>query len=199
MISIITVFHNETYRALSDSLEDTIRRFDGFSFSLHKVDNRPAYQRGFATACNKSAKGISPTPDVFGFINPDAQIKGPFLRQIDMAFKADPSTVICGCRFNKPKAELDHWGVNNWVCGAAMFVRASWFLQTGGFDEQFFWSFEETDLIRRAEQMGKRILELDLPIEHQSPAIMPTHEAEFKSFWLNEGWARYKAKHKIKI
>jgi GT2 family glycosyltransferase len=44
------------------------------------------------------------------------------------------------------------------VVGAALFIRKKLFDQLGGFDEQFFMYFEESDLCRRAQMLGWKIL-----------------------------------------
>lgn len=45
-----------------------------------------------------------------------------------------------------------------WVVGAAMFVRAEVYAQTGGFDEQFFMYSEELDWCQRAGAAGWRVV-----------------------------------------
>ena len=45
--------------------------------------------------------------------------------------------VITGANFNKNPVEIRNWGLNDWVCGVAMFVKRSWFEEIGGFDERF--------------------------------------------------------------
>jgi N-acetylglucosaminyl-diphospho-decaprenol L-rhamnosyltransferase len=42
----------------------------------------------------------------------------------------------------------------DWICGAAMMIRAAVFDRIGGFDENYFLYFEETDFCNRARQAG---------------------------------------------
>jgi N-acetylglucosaminyl-diphospho-decaprenol L-rhamnosyltransferase len=42
----------------------------------------------------------------------------------------------------------------DWICGAAMMIRPAVFDHVGGFDENYFLYFEETDLCNRARQAG---------------------------------------------
>ena len=42
----------------------------------------------------------------------------------------------------------------DWICGASMMIRAAVFASVGGFDENYFLYFEETDFCRRAKQAG---------------------------------------------
>jgi hypothetical protein len=102
--------------------------------------------------------------------------------------------LITGCRYGKPHGELRQWGVTDWVCGAAMFVRRSFFESVAGFDEQFVMYFEETDLIRRAQLAGGRCQSIDLPIEHASPLWDPPEDVRYKHYWFDESARRFYAK-----
>lgn len=42
----------------------------------------------------------------------------------------------------------------DWICGASMMIRPAVFAAIGGFDENYFLYFEETDFCRRARQAG---------------------------------------------
>jgi N-acetylglucosaminyl-diphospho-decaprenol L-rhamnosyltransferase len=44
----------------------------------------------------------------------------------------------------------------DWICGAAMMIRPAAFDRIGGFDENYFLYFEETDFCHRARQAGYR-------------------------------------------
>lgn len=156
------------------------------------VDNR-VNNRGFAIGCNFGAFAEGVDAPLIGFLNPDVAIKGPFMDAVAEAFR-DPSVVIAGNRFGKPQRELDLWGCRNWVCGAAMFVRRTWFTEVGGFDERFVWSHEETDLIRQAQAAGRTVRELDLPIEHDSPEDNPPEDVAYKVKWMKAGSVMFKEK-----
>jgi N-acetylglucosaminyl-diphospho-decaprenol L-rhamnosyltransferase len=56
----------------------------------------------------------------------------------------------------------------SWVCGAAMMIRSDAFRALGGFDPRFFLYFEETDLLRRADEAGWEIWAVgQAVIEHE--------------------------------
>jgi GT2 family glycosyltransferase len=56
---------------------------------------------------------------------------------------------------------------NGWVVGAAMAVRARAFREVGGFDEDFFLYYEETDFCYRVREAGWRITwRPDAPVLH---------------------------------
>lgn len=62
--------------------------------------------------------------------------------------------------------------LTNWVCGAALMIRASLFRALGGFDPRFFLYFEETDLCRRASEGGWEIWGVgEAVIEHEGGGI----------------------------
>jgi len=46
----------------------------------------------------------------------------------------------------------------DWVAGACLFLRRSFFEELGGFDERFFLFFDDTDFCRRCWELGKRVV-----------------------------------------
>lgn len=186
---LVTVFHNEVNHAQHLQLRDAIAHYEpagGYRFIA--VDNRTT-NRGFARACNLGALHAGGTAPILGFLNPDTIIDGPFLDPVAVAL--DTRTVITGCRFGKPDRELKIWGVRDWVCGAALFVRRHWFTAVGGFDEQFTWAWEESDLIRQAQDQGYQCRSINLPIRHQSPAQDTPEDARYKQFNFTRGQQRF--------
>lgn len=189
---LVTVFHNAVNYEQHQRLFADIGRFepDG-GFRLIGVDNR-LNNRGFAAGCNLGAFHPEAKAPIIGFVNPDLLVRGPFLDDVEQAL--DGPVVITGHRFGKAQRELDIWGVRDWVCGAAMFVRRSWFTQVGGFDEQFTWGWEETDLIRRAQAMALRCHSIPLALAHESPAVDSVEDASYKRFHFEQGAKRFYTK-----
>jgi GT2 family glycosyltransferase len=74
------------------------------------------------------------------------------------------SEIDSGLRFGPASRLLRRWAVAqrmgkapqqvDWVCGASMMIRPSVLAAIGGFDENYFLYFEETDLCRRAGRAG---------------------------------------------
>jgi GT2 family glycosyltransferase len=191
-VDLVTVYHNQRHHDLHLELFEAIKQHEpegGYRFI--GVDNR-VVNRGFARACNIGALHPDADAPVIGFLNPDVLIHGPFIDSATAAI--DNVTVITGCRFGKPAHELQHWGVTDWVCGAAMFVQRRWFTVSGGFDEQFVWAWEETDLIRRAESQGLACRSLRLPILHTSPGTDTETDSRFKLKHFTRGAQRYHSK-----
>lgn len=189
---LVTVYHSDHYRELRDKLFASIRSHESAGgYRLIGVDNR-RNNRGFAQGCNLGAFHPAADAPVIGFLNPDLTVNGPFLDAV--ASTLNSSTVICGSRFGKSDRELNIWGVHDWVCGAALFVLRSWFTQVGGFDTQFTWSWEETDLIRQAQRQGRRCQSISLPFHHASPEENSPKEIAYKRFHFDRGATRYHQK-----
>lgn len=188
---LVTVYHNEDNYRLHLELLEAIRKHETRSFRFIGVDNRKT-NRGFAAACNLGAFHPQADAPVIGFLNPDVHVTGPFLKQAAAALSG--SVVITGCRFGKPQRELDSWGVADWVCGATMFVDRRWFKAAGGFDEQFVWSWEETDLIRQAESQQFQCRSIQLPLTHASPTENSVEDANYKRFHFEQGQKRFNRK-----
>lgn len=190
LVDLVTVFHNEKNKdeALS-TLAHLLDVEDSQRWLWVPVDNR-IRNRGFAAGCNLgAAHGNAP---VIGFLNPDVQVRGPFLDQVLRTLGGN--VVITGCRFGKPDLELRVWGVRDWVCGAAFFVSRQFFEEAGGFDEQFVWGWEETDLIRQAQAHNFRVRSIPLPIYHASPDDNSPKDIDYKRRYFEVGAERFRAK-----
>lgn len=192
-IDVVTVYHNDTNHDQHLELVRGIEKHhpEG-GWRLLAMDNRQE-NRGFARACNDGAFSPEADSPIIAFLNPDAQIEGPFMGAVEAAL-ADERTAITGCRFNKPDRELRIWGVRQWVCGAAMFVRRDWFERVKGFDLQFEWGWDDTDLCRRAESMNFKVSPIELPISHSSPDVDTPKDARYKQLHFDQGQRRYYSK-----
>lgn len=187
LIDIVTVVHNDKNKALADRMIEQVRIHHQDLCRVIVVDNS-VINRGFARACNEgAAKGDAP---VIGFLNPDVTVHGVFIPQVYEAMH-DDRVVITGNRYGKPDHELRIWGVADWVCGATMFVRRDFWTRVKGFDERFVWSYEETDLIRRAEKLGYITRPIALPIKHASPNDDNAVDTAYKAKWFEESQRRY--------
>jgi GT2 family glycosyltransferase len=194
MIDIVTVVHNKKNKLQAEEMVNSLLKLETeFRFYLHsnEVENL-----GFSMGCNLAAsKGSSP---IIGFLNPDVVVQGRFIDQVEAQFEDNPSLVITGCRFGKAQSELRHWGVNDWVCGATFFVKREWFESVGGFDENYVWAWEETDLVRQAEAGGLLVRSIDLPLKHASPSDDSYEDAAYKNLWFEKGRDYYNKKWKNK-
>jgi len=196
LIDIVSVYHRDENYALALDLAEQIERYeDLIPWHFIGVDNRQI-NRGFAKGCNLGAsQGKAP---VIGFLNPDVEVQGPFMAKVLDALSGASGTVITGERFGKRAGEFERiWGCKDWVCGAALFVRRDFFESFHGFDEQFVWGWEETDLIRRAQaHMPNRrsTRSISLPLKHESPSDNRPEDVAYKIKWFNKGAARFQQK-----
>jgi GT2 family glycosyltransferase len=187
MFDLVTVFHNDRNHKQAKQLEADLHFHADADYVLWNVDNREE-NRGFSKGSNLGASwGSQP---FIGFLNPDSQVSGPLLSPVLRSFQ-DENVVITGERFNKPQSELRTWGVRDWVCGACFFVRRSFWEEAGGFDEQFVWGWEETDLIRYAEISGRCVRSISLPVYHESPQEETQEDFAYKRKHFAEGAALF--------
>lgn len=185
-IDVVTVTHNDVNQAQAADLGLALSEHD-VTYTI--VDNS-IINRGFGPACNRGAQ-VGDAP-IIGFLNPDVTIHGMFVKPVVDTLIDD--VVITGNRFGKPRRELRQWGVHHWVCGATFFVTREFFEERGGFDEQFIWGWEETDLIRQAQACGKRVVSQELPLHHASPDIDSHKDARYKNYHFDRGSKLYNAK-----
>jgi GT2 family glycosyltransferase len=191
-IDVVTVVYNEKTHDQAEALRPILAA-DPCIGNFIVIDNR-IDNRGFAKACNLGA--LQARADILGFINPDAVVSGS-LEAVERCFAGLPKTMVCGESFGKNREIIELWGLKNWVCGAAMFVRREWFERLDMFDCRFHWSFEETDFELRTENAGFDVTPVSLPITHQSPEDDTVEVIVYKTYWLNRGWALYKEKYGI--
>ena len=189
MIDIVTVIHNDKNEALAKELHTQISLFEtDFTFFIHSNKEN---NLGFAKGCNIGAFRDGANSDIIGFINPDVFVTGPFIDKVKKTL-SDPKIVITGNRFRKPSAELRIWGVYDWVCGATFFVKRNWFESVGGFDENYVWAWEETDLIRKAESDGLVVKSINLnTLKHSSPSDDSQVDSAYKKNNFAQGQKYY--------
>jgi GT2 family glycosyltransferase len=132
-------------------------------YTITVIDNS-LDNRGFSVAANLGANLGS--GDLIAFLNPDIHLVPCWMDETLGALRADEGLVIAGPRLDDgygwPRVSKAVNGIKDWVCGAAFFVRRSFFERVGGFDERFFFTYEETDLCRQAEDMGLRVETLNV-------------------------------------
>jgi GT2 family glycosyltransferase len=189
-IHVVTVVHNDRNTQQAKDLIDALDDHLTVPYSITIVDNSIT-NRGFARACNLGAQR-SDEP-IIGFLNPDLHVDGDFGPAILQAL-ARADVEVAGERFGKPNNELKHWGIREFVCGAAFFVVRRWWDELGGFDERFVWSHEETDFIRRTEERGRHAVAVSLPVRHESPSDDSPADAAYKQKYFDRSARLYREK-----
>lgn len=199
MVDVVTVFHRDENYLLAQDLQRSLKTYEQVPFKFIGVDNREE-NRGFARGCNLgAAQGTAP---IIGFLNPDVEVTGEILTAVTNAFAINGGLMVTGENFGKDPQEYQrHWGCEDWVCGAAMFVRRTFWTAMAGFDTQFVWGWEETDLIRRAQVQfpGEHpVRSMRLPIRHTSPEDNPPEDAQYKAHHFERGARLFRNKWGIK-
>jgi len=139
---------------------------------------------GFAKAYNEATRMIK--ADYAVFLNNDTKLDANWLSELVKSALEDESVIAVGCKilFYAQPGILQHAGAQitltgggidvgqyepdngrydkrrfvGAVCGAAMLVRKDDFLKLGGFDDDFFAYYEDTDFCWRAWLYGCKVL-----------------------------------------
>ncbi|MFO0407886.1 MAG: glycosyltransferase family 2 protein [Labrys sp. (in: a-proteobacteria)] len=144
------------------------------NLELLRFDRRSSFSR----ACNAGA--LRQPARFLLFLNNDVLLDSDALTE-PLTLASEPSVGICGARLVFPDDRIQHCGVrflrsdrtphhefHGWptssvsrvrrdfqaVAGAAMVVRGEVFERLGGFDEEYPFGFEDTDLCLRVRQLG---------------------------------------------
>lgn len=110
---------------------------------------------------------------------------------------------VCGYRQVMTESQIivpnDSPFQTSWVCGAIMLIRTDLFQMLGGFDPRFFLYFEETDLCRRATQLGFEIWALGEAVtEHIGGASAKTTGHHLVSSCISEHFYRSRFYYLVK-
>jgi GT2 family glycosyltransferase len=138
---------------------------------------------GFAAGNNAGARAAA--GEVVAFLNNDTRVPSDWLRELARPYLEEPGVVCTGSRiasWNERVLEFGGSAFNFagygfqvgfgslspeecgprrevlYACGGAMAIRREVFLQSGGFDEDFFAFYEDSDLGWRLWILGHRVL-----------------------------------------
>jgi GT2 family glycosyltransferase len=122
---------------------------------------------GFAGGCNLAAEHA--TGDVLVFLNDDMAFKeAGWLDVLIEPLRTDPLAAVCGADLQRMDGgDWRDYDRPDWVCGACFAVRRFDFLRFGGFDERYFFSWEETDYCRLVTKLGYKIVKTKAKAWHQ--------------------------------
>lgn len=116
---------------------------------------------GFAKACNQGTS--LGEAEIIVFLNTDVELSDGWLEGVLAAFE-DPEVAIAGSQQVKPDGQLSRY--TNFISGACLAVRRDWFESVGGFDEQFFFGYDDLDLSYRAVLDGRKYVTTEPAIVH---------------------------------
>ncbi len=112
---------------------------------------------GFAKACNQGA--WAGEREIIVFLNTDIKLVDGWLEGLLAAFD-DEEVVLAG---NQLVRENGNYQRYDFIAGACCAARRDWFTEVGGYDEQFFFGYEDVDLSWQARLEGKRIVTVKEP------------------------------------
>jgi len=116
---------------------------------------------GFAKACNQGA--AAGEAEIVLFLNTDIELSQGWLEGVLDAFD-DPDVAIAGAEQMKPDGQPSRY--TNFISGACCAVRRDWFESVGGFDEQFFFGYDDLDLSYRAVLDGRKFVTTEPAVVH---------------------------------
>jgi hypothetical protein len=125
---------------------------------------------GFAKACNDGANINEALGEFILFLNDDAQLEAGFFEEALLSF-ADKDVAIVGNR--------DSFR-DTFINGSIMFVRREIFERIGGFDEQFFFMWEDNDICENILRRGYKMAVSNARGKHKGKRSM---NAKTK-FWV---------------
>jgi len=102
---------------------------------------------GFAKACNDGAKLNSALGEYILFLNDDVEVGTNFFADLLLPFK-DESVAMVGADCSR---------LNTSVNGSVLCVRREVFESVGGFDEDYFFMWEDNDLCQNIKRRGWKI------------------------------------------
>lgn len=124
---------------------------------------------GYAAACNRGAKERcyrNKQGAVMVFLNADMEFpEYGWLEKVCETLE-DKKVGIAGAKILGADGVYQPSGLDNWVCGCCIGVRRKVFAELGGFDEFYFFMWEETDLCMTATRKGYKVVETDAKVKH---------------------------------
>lgn len=151
------------------------------NWSIKFVENK-----GYGAACNAGAKEAK--SEFIVFMNCDLEVSEGWLEELLRPFN-DDHIAITGARLFSDKGQEFPTPAKDMAIGCVFAMRRSIYDELGGFDENYFLFFEETDMCRRAMDAGYKVVRSDAKIVHFHPHFIP--EIQGTPF-LKENWDKSK-------
>lgn len=155
---------------------------------------------GFAKAVNQGASVA--TGDYLFITNNDVSVPKKFFNEL-VSFAQGENVDVTGPEAYKYNLytglfrKAKRGEIPDWIPGYALLVKARVWKRLGGFDEGFFFTFEDLDFCVRAKKQGMRILTCPrLTINHQDGATVNRKEyLDFKYYQSYKSKIRFILKH----
>lgn len=138
---------------------------------------------GFARSCNDGAKLNKGKGEFILFLNDDVEIKEDFFADLIKPFE-NAEVGMSG-----DECSQIHFGIN----GSVMCIRRELFERIGGFDENYFFMFEDNDLCKNVRRRGYSIAISEAKAKHEGGDSINTG-SEFwrKNYYNGENYYRRK-------
>jgi len=130
---------------------------------------------GFAKACNDGAKLNVGLGEFILFLNDDVEVGKGFFADLLLSFE-DKNVGMAGCECSETS-----WGLN----GAVMCVRRELFENIGGFDEKYFFMFEDNDLCKNIKLRGYKIAISKAKAKHEGGDSIDTGSEFWRRNYYN--------------
>jgi len=202
---------------------DTVEKIDFISekYSNVKIINNKE-NVGFGAGNNIGAKEAQ--GEFILFLNPDAEIISNNLENVFKQFSSNEKIGALGSGLLNSSDDVQVWSsgleinllnliLNNlgflkskkiweskekvftdWVSGAAMFTKRSFFKEVGGFDEDYFMYFEDMDFCRRIRENGQKVLYFpEFQVKHMNGKSYNSERSQKKDYYNSQ--EKYFKKH----
>lgn len=151
---------------------------------------------GFGSAANLGAS-LART-EFIAILNPDVAMAPDTIARCVAQLEADPGLAAVG---EIRGMRISRWLVSDYLTGAFLVMRAAALRAVGGFDDDFFLYFEDTDLSVRLREAGYRIARSDAVPHHRDGHSVVEGEthleerrwllgASARLFMRKRGWSR---------
>jgi O-antigen biosynthesis protein len=148
---------------------------------LKNCEAKVIYQenKGYGAGCNAGAKNGN--SEFIVFLNCDLLASKNWLTELLKPFE-DEKTAITGARLFDLQGKEYPTPESNMAIGCCFAIRRKVFEELGGFDENFFLFFEETDLCMRALKAGYWVKRSEAQLTHFHPHF-PPFGPELQKHW----------------
>lgn len=154
------------------------------------VEFRPNF--GYGSGCNYGAKcGNS---EFIIFLNCDLLATENWLNDLLLPFQ-NSVVAVTGARLFNDQGHEYPTPLSGNAIGCCYAIRRKVFEMLGGFDENFFLFFEETDLSLRVQKAGFKVVRSEAMLIHLHPHFLPMPAELQKHYDHSEKY--YKIKHNI--
>lgn len=170
---------------------------------------------GYAKAVNLGA--MNATGKNLFFTNNDCKLASNCLNNLVMYLKTNPQVVIVGPVSYKDQQMLQidsaiqkisltsglikthpstNPSVSDWISGSGLMISKKNFIKLGGFDERFFFYYEDVDLCLRAQKLGKVIcLPSAIMYHERGSTAFSIHKRDQSLYYLHKAKQQLVLKH----